>query len=117
MRGSGKLFELRLATGTHKIFTSRKIVHLDPNLVERKIQEMVFAFFEDVFAKGFFRPEHKEKVQKYIKHVLEELEELSKQLNIAYLTHKMLQKHGASADRKMNGLISNATGTMVISKF
>lgn len=117
MRGSGKLFELRLATGTHKIFKTTKISHLDPNMVERKIQEMVFVFFEDVFAKGFFRAEHKEKVEKYFQHVLSELKELSWQLNIAYKTSKMLKDKRGEGNKKIEGLVSNPTATMVISKF
>lgn len=116
--GTPELFPLRMLTGADRLASSRTVRHLDSNLIERRIQELIFVAAEDVFSKGFFQVKFQEHVQKYFAHVLRELETAVAQLLTAYKMNALLEQLGSLPGKVEDSQPADAfKGNLLISKF
>ena len=98
---------LRISAGSAKVNTVKKIPHLESFSIERKIQELVFVIFEDVFSKGFFQIKFQNNIKKYFDHVLNELKDLSSQLMISYSINNIFEKYEEKINQKSSEFPSN----------
>ena len=113
-----ELLPIRMLTGSARLSKIRTIQNLDSNLIERKIQEIIYVTAEDVFSKGFFQTKFQENVQKYFSHVLKELGVLIDQLLISYKMTSLIEKLGNLPEKiESNDNQNDFKGNLVISKF
>jgi len=113
-----QLLPIQMMTGCNRISESRSVQNLDSNLIERKIQELIFVAAEDVFSKGFFQIKFQENIKKYFAHVLKELGSLVEHLLISYKMNSLLEKLGTLPGKiETNENQNFSQGNLLISKF
>jgi len=113
-----ELLPIQMMTGCNRLSETRSIQNLDSNLIERKIQELIFVAAEDVFSKGFFQIKFQENIKKYFAHVLKEVGSLVDHLLISYKMNSLIEQLGnlpGKIETNENQNISQ--GNMLISKF
>ena len=107
-----------MLTGCDKFSKTRTIQNLDSNMIERKIQELIFVAAEDVFSKGFFQLKFQGNIKKYFTHVLKELQTLVDQLFISYkMTSLLEQLKTMQGDIEAKEQLSHVKDNIMISKF
>lgn len=115
---SPELLPLRMLTGSDRLSQTRSIQNLDSNLIERRIQELIFVAAEDVFSKGFFQIKFQENIQKYFAHVLNELKVSVDQLLTAYKMNSLIEQLGNLPGKIESNDNQNVfKGNILISKF